>query len=123
MLESKNINCAENDTFLEYISAWLNKVDKGGLYHISDMCFEMFFEIEHSIYEELKDKFDRTSSPSTMEQICTNVCNDPDVSCLWSIRSIDIPSQKRHDVLNDLVREWITLRGHSMTCKFIEQYK
>ena len=112
-----------NDTFLAYTSAWLDKVDRGGLYHVNDLCFEIFSEIEHSTHEELKDKFSSTPSPSTIEQICNNVCKDPDVSRLWSIGSIDIPSQKKCDVLYHIVQEWVTLRGHSMTCKYVEQFK
>lgn len=32
-------------SFLEYTSMWLSKVDRGGLYHVTDMYFQILSEI------------------------------------------------------------------------------
>lgn len=111
----------EESSFLEYTAVWLNKVDRGGLLHVTDICFQIFSEIELSAYEELHKKVYK--GQSTIEAVHTSVCNDPDVLRLWDIGSIDIPLPHRQSILQCIVHKWITLRGHTMTSKILEQYK
>lgn len=92
---------------------------KSGLYHVNDSCFQLFSEI---VYEGLYEKYSNSSSIITNE-LQLVVCRDPDVLRHWSICSIDLPSDKKEYVLQQIVQKWITVRGHSLASKFMEQYK
>ena len=33
---------------------WINIIDRGGLIHVTDECYQLFLAIEHAIHRELK---------------------------------------------------------------------
>lgn len=41
----------EKESYLEYTKTWLEKTDRGGLFHISDLCYELFYEIELTTFD------------------------------------------------------------------------
>jgi hypothetical protein len=47
----------EEQSYLQYTRTWLEKTDRGGLYHVSDLCHELFCEIGLSVYANLHKKF------------------------------------------------------------------
>ena len=46
---------AECRSFYDYTKMWINKTDRGGLHHISDLCHELFYEIEQCVCEKLQN--------------------------------------------------------------------
>ena len=120
LVQSETTDLDESVSFLEYTSIWLSKVDRGGLYHVTDMCFQIFSEVELCVYEGLHKK-----RKIVIEELKNDVCSDSDVLQLWNLHgeSISLPVEHRKIILEHIVREWIILRGHSMTSKIMEQYK
>jgi len=35
---------------------WINIIDRGGLIHVTDECYQLFLTIEHATHRELKQK-------------------------------------------------------------------
>lgn len=64
---------------LDYTRLWLEKTDRGGLCHITDTCFELFYEVEQSVYHKLNRNF-LSKEKVTMEDIEKASFNDPDVT-------------------------------------------
>jgi hypothetical protein len=102
---------------------WLEKTDGGGLcFHISELCFELFYDIEMAVYEKLNSNFVRKEKITTAE--IENVAfHDTDVRQIWSHCSIDMTTEQSNETLLTIIKEFITLRGHSLTSKYMEQYK
>ena len=71
----------DEESFLKYKQMWLDSTDRGSLYHISDLCFQLFSEIELSMYDTLKTNFD--CKKSTASEIKLLAFNDEDVQRLW----------------------------------------
>ena len=60
----------DGNSLEEYTTIWLNKTDRGGLSHVSDVTFWLFCEIEIVVYDKLKKCYaGRRTAPS-----CNNYC-------------------------------------------------
>ena len=114
----------EKASFLQYTRVWLEKTDRGGLYHITDSCFELFYEIEQTVYDKLNANF-KSKEKVALEDIEQAAYNDSDVSRLWHvcISSLDVTVKESDEILLSIIHEWTTLRGHTLTSKYMEDYK
>ena len=113
----------EKESFLEYTRLWIEKSDRGGLFHISDLCYELFYEIELTIYDMLNQKFSFNAT-FTVADIENAAYLDPDIMRIWRNCSAHILSNEDSDeLLCTIIQEWITMRGHSLANKFMEDYK
>ena len=127
-LKSLILNDQDDDTekasFLQYTRVWLEKTDRGGLYHITDSCFELFYEIEQTVYDKLNANF-KSKEKVALEDIEQAAYNDSDVSRLWHVctSSLDVTVKASDELLLSIIHEWTTLRGHSLTSKYMEDYK
>ena len=65
----------------------------------------------------------KTASKSR-DSVIKEVMDDDDVQFLWSILSIDISDcDEASELLWSVTELWITIRGHSMTGSYMEQFK
>ena len=112
----------EEESYLQYTRIWLEKSDRGGLYHVSSLCHDLFIEIEQCAYEELNKMFTLGNKP-TSEEIERIVYNDPDLNRIWANCSVFMPADDSHEILLTIVHEWVHLRGHSLTSNYMEEYK
>lgn len=109
----------DDETENDSSDKWLRTTDRGGLYHITDMAFELFTEIEIATYNQLSKK-----ESSDTESLYKKACADPDVLSAWGECSIDIDSNdKQNSVLIDIVKEWVKMRGHSIASMQMEKHK
>ena len=111
----------EKESYLDYTRIWLEKTNRGGLYHVSSLCYDLFYEIEMSVYEKLQDQF-TSKIKSTIEDIERIAYNDADVNRIWANCSVSMPINSG-EILRDIIHEWVHLRGHSLTSEYMEQYK
>ena len=114
----------EEGSFLQYTCKWLEKTDRGGLYHISEVCFELFSEIELTIYEILNKNF-VSKKKTALEDIKQAAYDDDDVKRIWSICSedMDIDESMCNAIIHSIIHDYIVLHGHSLTSKYMEEFK
>ena len=74
------------------------------------------------MYDTLKTNFD-CKKKSTASEIKLLAFNDEDVQRLWGSCCIDMPTDESNEVVQQIIHEWLILRGHSLTSKYMEDYK
>ena len=98
---------------------WLETTDRGGLYYITDTAFDLFIEIEIFVYDCLLSQKER---PNLVE----SACSKSNILDAWSecMRSCTFEGiEKTALLLQEIIKKWIKIRGHSMTSMAMEQHK
>lgn len=115
---------------LEYTKNWIVRVNRGGLFEVSDNAYFLFVAIESSmrnkLTEQLKKSIRATSEPEAgaKSAIVSFVCNDAEVDSYWSGLSADITDdQHSKELLREIVGLWLNIRGFSISKSWIEDYK
>ena len=108
-------------------SKWTRLTDRGGLYHVEDVVFELFVVLEHITDKELTSIFKTKGKgiEKVQKEKLSWICDDEDVQFLWCMVS---PSTiESDDVRQCLLREiaylWITTRGYSKAHRIKEDHK
>ena len=109
------------------LSEWTRLTDRGGLYHVEDVVFELFVALEHVADKELPFSFKGKGKGLEMvkKEKLSWICDNEDVKFMWCMVSLSIIESE--DVQQSLLREsahlWITTRGHSKARRIKEDYK
>jgi hypothetical protein len=95
---------------------WLTNTNRGGLYRITDTAFDFFLEMELFTQNSLL----------TMDtsELCKQACTNPAILQSWAecmVNSNDVDMQS--SLLEDTVKTWIKMRGHSQVDSIIELHK
>ena len=127
-LGSMAVNGDDSD-FLQYTKNWLEKVNKGGLFEVNDLAYQLFKEIELNIQDKLLNQLQPSSSSActsqnTKAQMISSVLSNDNVQFYWSMLSIDIQDERTgQDLLREIVELWLTIRGYSIAHEWMELYK
>ena len=105
-------------------SDWTKLTDRGGLYHVENIGYELFVTIELIVDKELSAVFEAKGKGLEKEKLSW-VCCDEDVQFLWCMISPATIEEERvrQQLLQELVFLWITTRGHSKAGRIKEDYK
>ena len=98
---------------------WLETTDRGGLYYITDIAFDLFIEIEIFVYDCLLSQKER-------QNLVESACSKSNILDAWSecMRSCTFGGiEKTALLLQEIIKKWIKIRGHSMTSMAMEQHK
>ena len=87
------MNGKESD-FLQYTRSWVERVDRGGLFEVSDLAYQLFKEIEIDLQDKLVNRLQPYSAPgnSKAEMIASVLLND-NVQFYWIMLSTDIQEE------------------------------
>lgn len=95
-------------------SEWINLIDRGGLVHVNDACYQLFLAIEQvSKVGSMDDGFQ-----TYLENMLST---DDDILFNWTMITGD--ETEREDVLLALIKLWITTRGFSFAKAVMEKYR
>lgn len=105
---------------------WIRLVDRGGLYHIQDIVYDLFVTVEYfeKLSEILKER--GKGIEYVRKDQLTWIVDQDEVQSLWNqvdASSLVEDESARRNLLIELVHLWITTRGHSKTHKLKEEYK
>ena len=127
LLKEELIACM--DTLREYgnettddSSRWTTIIDRGGLWHISDDLYRVFYAMEEEVRRYLRMNLHRQATLNATA-VCDIVISNEDVQFYWCI--VMAHYQRKHEtlLLKDIAMQWITVRGFAYTSGWIEQYK
>ena len=114
-------------SLLDYTKEWVEKVNRGGLFDISDEDYRLFISIEMStrkkLAEHLKKQRVTEASSEGESAIIEFVINNDDVQFYWSMLSIDMEEEHNSELLQHIVQLWLTIRGFSISKAWMENYK
>ena len=97
---------------------WINAIDRGGLIHITDSCFQLFLAIETVTRLEMKAT---TVMDDTFRQHLENMITcDSEVLFCWTLITVD---ESHDNIFHELIKLWITIRGFSFAKSIIEKYR
>ena len=115
--------------FSTYTMKWLEQVNCGGLFHVSDETYTLFRHIELKVRKLLPHTLSASANPSSKSAltkdtlVCEVVC-DEDVQFHWSILSVDIEEDNNpNKLLRHMIDLWVTIRAHAFTSSWIQQFK
>jgi len=110
---SSNTECTSS--YANYVSVWIKNTDRGGLMHVSLDTYRCFKFIEIATYAALK-----RGEPK--EAVISQIVADENVVFHWEL-VVFIEQQSSHELLQEVVECWFTIRGFSVTSKLFEEYK
>ena len=111
-------------TFHDYTTAWIEKINRGGLYRISDATYKLFYYMECKVRAILPQQL--MTQSSTKASVVEAVRDDSYVKDQWTILSSDIESEDDDvalSLLSEIVTVWVTMRGFSICAAWMEEYK
>ena len=115
------------DTTEQSSNKWTSMVNRGGLYFVNNVVFDLFVTIESIVDSKLTQIL--KESGKGIEQVqkenLTWICEDEEVQSIWDdITSNTIEEEEiRQNLLREIAHIWVTTRGHSKTHKIKEDCK
>ena len=131
----KMYNEGPTTTFLEYTQEWVQRVNRGGLFVVSDEAYRFFLSLEQATRNKLPGHLIETttstlSSHSSSEEkagvsaLVKSICGDDDLQFYWTFVGMDIEDEDSNlELLEHIVHLWINIRGFAISKAWMEEYK
>ena len=106
-------------------SEWIRTVDRGGLFHVTNAVYDLFYFIEITIDEELSRIF--RSRGKGIEKVRKEklewLCENEEVQIVWGIICPEDEEEVQEELLREIAFKYITSRGHSKARVIKEKHK
>lgn len=122
LLGDENDDDDDEDHSTTQDQEWVNLVDRGGLWHISENTFMVFRALEEGVWKHFSKPTARGLSVGRKDEITDALHDDEDAQFFWSIASAEFDEDSAKTLLKMIVNLWITIRGFSLCSAWIEQY-
>ena len=100
------------------------RVNRGSLFPLNDETFHFFIQIEEVVRVLLPKHIVKTDSDIGVQKVIKQVLEDEDVQFNWTLISQDLDSyEEAQELLYEVVRLWVTIRGFSIASMWMETYK
>ena len=100
---------------------WISIIDRGGLVHVTDECYQLFLAIEHATRQEMHLN-NITCMDDTFRKRLEDMLNsDDDILFGWTMITGD--ETENEDVLHEITKLWVTIRGFSFAKSIMEKYR
>ena len=104
-------------------AAWVNEVDRGGLWHVREGTYMLFVAMEEEVREHFRFGALEDSKERCRERLTTALSSNDEILFHWCMLTAEIEEIHAQTVLDMLVSLWVTIRGFSFASAFIEMYK
>lgn len=116
--------CGEESSFYAYTTEWIKRVNRGGLFSVSESTFLFFRTIELKTQLYLSSYLQGQSSASHKDILLRHITDDDDVQFHWLLQSVDIQNESHSaELLRTIVDYWVKIRGFALTSMWLEEYK
>ena len=89
---------------------WTNLMDRGGLWHVNDMVYDLFYTLE----TELRQQLAKTEKIETcLNGITEKMLVNEDVLFRWWLISVDFDDAISGRLMKTIINLYITIRGFS----------
>ena len=99
---------------------WINSIDRGGLWHVSDLTYDLFYSMEEVLRRHFKPGGASRLKEGSVKVMQDAVIEDEDVLCLLTCSSGDTEFK---EFLEMIIKLYITIRGFSFANSCMEEYK
>lgn len=110
----------DGDENMDSSKDWIKAIDRGGLTHVNNATFDVFFAIEHEIRSRL---FDRSVPPDLSDRVKKEIIGSEEVQFFWSMVSAEWEEESGDALLEMIVNQYVKIRGFSSASDWLEEYK
>lgn len=126
--ECLNLMAVQGDdsSLQAYTAEWIQLVNRGRLFEVNDLTFQLFREIEIKMQSRLIDvlHMHMPGSEPTTERRTEIVETVASELFFWALLSCDISHDENAiKLLRELIELWLTIRGFAVASSWLEQYK
>ena len=119
-LSREDTSGSTDETFLSYSRRWIDLVNRGGLYVVSDEVYTAFQAMELALQEYLQRG---TVGKYNKDAAIEYITNDGDVQFHWCCLMSTVTEECAQELLKVLVQLLVTIRGFSLAAAYMEEYK
>ena len=105
-------------SYYQYAKLWVEKVNRGGLYLVSDSLYEVFLAMELVLRQYLR--YCQHKHGLNKDQVLKAMQEDNDVQFHWSFMAMDLDEENSDILLMEIVKLWLTIRGHSYSSALVK---
>ena len=102
---------------------WVNAIDRGGLWHVTDLSYGLFYAME----EVIRGHFTRSEAHSLTDDskltLITTLEENEDILFQWCMLSTNLNDGDASVLLHKIAELYITIRGFSFASSCVELYK
>lgn len=118
----KQIDSSVNaSTYYQFTKLWVEKVNRGGLYLVSDSLYEVFLAMELVLRQYLRHCPQKHGL--NKDQVLEAMQEDNAVQFHWSLMTMDLDDEESDTLLQEMIKLWLTIRGFSYASALVEEYK
>ena len=110
----------DDTSFLAYTSAWIEEVNRGGLFLVNNACYIFFYNLEQEVRKRLGTTINHTFSDKEMVDL---IASDENILFHFDVLSCDIPDECQAILLREFIEMWMKIRIHTFTKMLLEEYK
>lgn len=104
-------------------STWMDMIDRGGLFHISDDTYKLFYCMELLIRRVFHKDNVHNIDAETKDKLINTILHDEEMVSLWMTLTMEVEHDEADTLLKMLVELYITIRGFSFAKTLVEEYK
>ena len=128
-------NDGPTTSLLDYTREWVHKVNRGGLFAISDDAYRFFVSLELASRSKLPHLLIETATSTLSDlpaeeevpgvsALVKSICEDDDLLFYWTFVGMDVEDEDNNlELLGHIVHLWINIRGFSLSKAWMEEYK
>ena len=106
---------------------WMERIDRGGLTHISNMTYTMFASAELELRKHImmvqKTQSVARSGELQLTKAKEKIMASDDVQFYWTMVALNWQEDAATALLEMMMDLWIQIRGHSTATAWLEKYK
>ena len=102
---------------------WTNAIDRGGLWHVSDATYTIFYLMEEEIRKHLIAKCAKNYNEGMKKMILDAVLGNEELLFQWSMLSSSLDAEIGTTILCKMVELYVNIRGFAFASSCLELYK
>ena len=110
-----------SSSFYDYTKAWIQLVNRGGLFEVNTDSFLFFRALEIRVQESLHNHL--LSGQADKQEYISAILRNEEIHLLWSKLSTDIDTNSSEELLVTIIEKWLTLRGFAQVSSWVDEYK
>ncbi len=116
-----DMNGGEEDS-IKQTDAWLNMINRGGLWRVTDEVYQLFVIMEEQLRQQLTSHEDNLSTEKKTELVEALLKNE-DLLFQWCFCATFLAQDTATVLLKQVVELYITVRGFAFASSCLEMYK
>lgn len=117
-----DMNGGDEDS-LKHTDAWLNTINRGGLWQVTDEVYQLFVIMEEQLRQKLTTAHEEHLSTSKKTELVDDLLKNEDLLFQWCFCATDLAQDTAMVLLKQMVELYVTVRGFAFASSCLELYK